>query len=135
MVAICSEGQLSLTCRRISSTILYWDVSVPPPIATNRERFVTSEGVLLSPEFTIGITEFNITRTSDSPLISQLLINNVTTEINGSTIYCSEGGDENNSPMTIIIVKNKGIIITVVRVSISTFNIACQVPWESENES
>ena len=114
MVAVCPGGQLSLTCERMSSTILYWNVSIPHPMATTRERFITSEGVLLSSEFTIGVTEFNITRTSGSPLISQLLISNVTTEINGSTIYCSEDGDENNAPMTEIIIK--GIII--LRVSI-----------------
>ena len=57
----------------------------------------------------MGVTEFNVSRTSDSPLISQLLINNVTTEINGSTIYCSEDGDENNAPMTVINVKYKGM--------------------------
>ena len=67
-----------------------------------------SPGVVLSPDFGIGFTEFNIARISDSPLTSQLLINNVTTEINGSTIYCSEDGNETNAPMTVINVKNKG---------------------------
>ena len=111
MVTVCSEGQLSLTCERISGSILYWDVSVPHPMTINHERVVLSQGILLAPEFNIGFTEFNISRTSDSPLTSQLLINNVTTEINGSTIYCSEDGDENNASMTIINVKNKGKII------------------------
>ena len=40
-------------------------------------------------------------------MISQLLISNVTTEINGSTIYCSEDGDETNSPMTAINIPSK----------------------------
>jgi hypothetical protein len=88
----------------MSGSILVWDVSVPL-LAATRDRFVPSQGTLLSPEFKIGFTEFNITRTSDSPLTSQLLINNVTTEINGSTIYCSEDGDENNAPMTVIYYK------------------------------
>ena len=100
MVSVCPGGQVQLTCERIFGSILYWDVSVPHPMAITRERFVLSQGSLLSPEFKIDFTEFNITRTSDSPLISQLLINNVTTEINGSTIYCSEDGNENNAPMT-----------------------------------
>ena len=108
MVTVCPEGQLILTCERISDSVLYWDVSVTYNIATTRERFVTSEGVLLSPEFRIGVTEFNISRTSDSPLISQLLISNVTT---GSTIYCSEDGNENNAPMIVIKVENKGRLI------------------------
>ena len=111
MVTVCPEGQLLLTCERMSGSILYWNVSIPHPTAITRERFVLSQGVLLSPEFKIGFTEFNITRTSDSPLISQLLINNVTTEMNGSTIYCSEDGNETNAPMTVINIKYKGKII------------------------
>ena len=96
----------------MSGSILYWDVSVPRMQvagAITRERIVASQGIILSSDFRIGFTGFNITRTSDSPLISQLLINNVTTEINGSTIYCSEDGDENSAPMmTIINIKYKG---------------------------
>ena len=95
----------------MSGFILYWDVSVPHLAGATTERIVPSRGALLSPEFNIGFTEFNITRTSESPLISQLLITNVTTEINGSTIHCSEDGNENNAPMTVINVINKGNMI------------------------
>ena len=114
MISVCPGGQALLTCERMSGSVLYWDVSVPR-LAITRERIVQSQGVLLAPEFRIDFTEFNISRTSDSPLISQLLINNVTTEINGSTIYCSEDGDENNAPMMAIInIKYKCMIkITV----------------------
>ena len=110
MVSVCPEGQLLLTCGRISGSILYWDVSVPRGATIQEQRIILSQGDLLSPEFNIGFTEFNMSRTSSSPLISQLLINNVTTEINGSTIYCSEGGDENNASMMAISVKYKGIL-------------------------
>ena len=110
MVSVCPGGQLLLTCERISGSILHWDISVPHGATIQEQRIILSQGDLLSPEFNIGFTEFNVTRTSDSPLISQLLINNVTTEINGSTIYCSEDGDENNAPMVAVNVKYKGII-------------------------
>ena len=103
MVSVCPGGKILLTCERMSGSILYWDVSVP--MATTRERIVSSQGSLLSPEFRIGFTEFNISRMSESPFISQLLINNVTTEIN---VYCSEDGNENNSPMTVI---HKGVFV------------------------
>ena len=117
MVSVCPGGQVLLTCERRSDSVLpinqlYWTVSVPHPILIITrviERIVTSEGVI-SPEFRIGFTEFNVTLTSDTPLISQLLINNVTAEINGSTIYCSEDGDETNAPMTVVNVIYKGII-------------------------
>ena len=77
----------------MSGSILYWIVS-SPPLGTPREIIVTSQGILLSSEFRIGFTEFNVSCTSDSPLISQLLISNVTAEINGSRVYCSEDGNE-----------------------------------------
>ena len=103
MVSVCPGGQILLTCERISGSVLYWDVSVP--MATPLQRIVLSQGDLLSPDFRIGFIEFNITRTSDSPLISQLLISNVTTNIN---VYCSDDGNENNSPMTVV---HKGVFV------------------------
>ena len=113
MVTVCPKGQLLLNCERVSGSMLHWNVSVPRPAGATSHRIVVpaSPGVVLSPDFKIGFTEFNITRTSDSPLISQLLISNVTTEINGSTIYCSEDGNENNASMTVIIVKYEGTMI------------------------
>ena len=117
MVSVCPGGQALLTCETISGFFLYWNISTPHPMATTRERIVTSQGILSLPEFKIGFTEFNITLTaSPNPLISQLLINNVTTGINGSTIYCSEDGNENNAPMRAINVIHKGIIIFNARI-------------------
>ena len=111
MVSVCPGGQVLLTCERMNGSILYWDVSIPHLPGATTQRIVPNQGVVLSPEFNIDFTEFNITRTSDSPLISQLLISNVTTEINGSIIYCSEDGDENNVPMTAFNVEYKGNMI------------------------
>ena len=107
MVSVCPGGQVLLTCERITGSILYWDIYVP--MATPLGRIVLSLGPLLSPEFRIGFTEFNITRTSDGPLTSQLLISNVTTNIN---IYCSDDGNVNNSPMTVI---HKGVFVYRIR--------------------
>jgi hypothetical protein len=100
----------------MSGSILVWDISILHINAgTPTQRIVLSQGDLLSPELSLGITEFNITRTSESPLISQLLITNVTTEINGSTIYCSEDGNENNAPMIAIYVNtDRGVIIRIL---------------------
>ena len=112
MVSVCPGGQVLLTCERTSGSVLFWDISIPHNIAgATAQRIVPSQGVILTPKFKIGFTEFNITRTSDSPLISQLLINNVTTEMNGSTIYCSGDGDKNNAPMTAFNIEYKGNMI------------------------
>ena len=114
MVSICAGGQVLLTCETISGSFLHWNVSVPH-LATTRERIVASQGALLSPEFKIGFTEFNITRTSDNPFTNQLLISNVTAEFNGSTIYCSEDGNETNAQTTAINVIYKGVFKAWIR--------------------
>ena len=83
MVSVCPGGQVLLTCEGLNDSVLFWDASVPHMASptTNEQRIVTSQGTIVSPEFRIGVTEFNVTRTSDNPLVSQLLISNVTTEI------------------------------------------------------
>ena len=103
MVSVCPEGQVLLTCET-NSSVFHWIVS-SPHLDIPREIIVTIQGILLPSEFRIGFTEFNITLTSESPLISQLLISNVTT---GSRVYCFEDGNEKNSPMSVI---NEGMII------------------------
>ena len=110
MVSVCPGGQVLLTCERTSGSSLYWDISAPRLCATIDPRLVLNQGVIISPVFKIGFTEFNITRTSESPLISQLRISNVTTEMNGSIIYCSEDANENSASMAAINV-HKGMII------------------------
>ena len=111
MVTVCPEGQLLLICERMSGSVLHWDVSVPHLAGTTqRIIIVPSQGVVPSPDFKIGFTEFNVTRTSSSPLTSQLLISNVTTEMNESTIYCSENRDDKNAPMTAVNIEYQGMI-------------------------
>ena len=115
MVSVCPGGTVLLTCERMSGSLLFWDVSIPHIAGATTQRIVINQGVILSPEFRIDITEFNITRTSSSPLISQRLVSNVTTEINGLTIYCSEDGDENNAPMIAINVKYKKLYYSSIQ--------------------
>ena len=111
---VCPGGQVLLTCEITSgSDFLYWTVSVPN-LATH-ERTVADQGDFFPNLLFNGLhsTAFSITHTSGNPLTSQMMVNfNVTTsnEINGSTIYCSEDGNENGGSMvTIINVINKGM--------------------------
>ena len=111
MVSVCPGGQVLLTCERMSGSFLYWTVSVPH--LPTRENIVPRQGVVRTALQFNGLhpSTFTVTRTSGSPLTSQMMVNDVTTEINGSTIYCSEDGDENGAPMITITVINEGIII------------------------
>jgi hypothetical protein len=47
----------------------------------------------------------------------------VTTEINGSNIYCSEDGDENNAPVIAIDVKCKGMIKSRVHTRLTVMSL------------
>ena len=114
MVSVCPGGQVLLTCETMSDPFLYWDVSIPH-LAMSREIIVSNQGDISTTALQFNglhLTEFNVTRTSGSPLISQLLISNVTTEINGSTIYCSEDGDENGAPAVAVnVIHDYGILL------------------------
>ena len=111
-ISVCPGGQVLLTCERISAgSFLFWTVSVPH-LAMTRDTVVADHGVISATDLQfdgLHSTAFNVTRTSGNPLISQMVVNNVTTEMNGSTIYCSEGGNANGAPVVTINVTNKGI--------------------------
>ena len=106
-----------MTCERISGSFLYWTVSVPH-LTMTRESIVSSLGIVSTTALQFSglhLTAFTVTRTSSSPLTSQIMVTDVTTAINGSTIYCSDDGDENESgvPMVTITVTNEGTYMTL----------------------
>ena len=78
-----------------------------------RETIVANQGTFRPIDVQLNgfhSATFTITRASVNPLISQMMVNDVTTETNGSTIYCSEDGNENGAPMATINVTNGGKI-------------------------
>ena len=112
-VSVCPGGQVLLTCERISGSFLYWDISIPR-LAMTRETIVSDQGAISTTDLQFNglhSTAFTVTRTSSSPLTSQMMVTGVTTMVNGSTIYCSEDGNENGAPMVAITVTNEGIIV------------------------
>ena len=113
MVSVCPGGQVLLTCERMSGSFLFWTVSVPH-LAT-RDTIVADQGAISTTALQFnGLhpTAFNVTRTSGNPLTSQMIVYNVITAINGSTIYCSENRNTNGAPAVTINVTNKGIFPT-----------------------
>ena len=83
-----------------------------------RDSLVVDQGPLSTTDLHFNglhFTSFDVIRTSGNPLISQLRINNVTNEINGSTIYCSVGANKTGAPMVTVNVTNEGIIILSFR--------------------
>ena len=110
LVSVCPGGQVLLTCERMSGFFLFWTVSVPR--LTTRDTIVADQGAISTTDLQFnGLhpTAFTVIRTSGNPLISQMMVNNVTAEMNGSTIYCSEDRNTNGAPAVTINVISKGI--------------------------
>ena len=110
VVSVCPGGQVLLTCEITSGFFLYWTVSVPN-LGTPGRRIVADQGDFnpTIPFNGLHSTAFTVARTSANPLTSQMMVNDVNTAMYGSTIYCSEDGNENGAPMTVINIINKGI--------------------------
>ena len=116
-MSVCPGEQVLLTCESVSAgsvSFLFWTVSVPR-LAMTRDTVIADQGVISTTDLQFNglrSSAFTVTRTSGNPLIIQMVID-VTTEMNGSTIYCSENainGNANGTPMVTINVTNKGII-------------------------
>ena len=101
-----------LTCEIMSdSSFLYWTVSVPN-LARTRETIIADQGAFSTTGLQFNglpSTAFTVTRTSGNPLTSEMMVNDATNAMNGSTIYCSQDGNENWAPMVTVNVTNQGI--------------------------
>ena len=89
---MCPGGQLNLTCLGgPDETLLTWSLIFPS--SSNPDvRFISSRGTAESARstFTLGQTVFQFSRTSTSPLISLIIIENMTSELNGTRVNCSD---------------------------------------------
>ena len=111
-MSVCPGGQILLTCERMSGSFLFWTVSVPH--LTTHDTIVADQGSVSTTDLQFNglhSTAFNVTRTSGNPLTSQMMVNNVSTEMNGSTIYCSEDRNTNGAPAVAVNVTTKGIYL------------------------
>ena len=74
-----------------------------PSLDTTPTRIITNQGPQSSHNVTVGSLLFQFTRitsVAESPLKSQLQIDNVIVEINGTRLFCSTDGDTNNALMS-----------------------------------
>ena len=92
---MCPEGQLVLECDTNSSVLLLeWSITFNSFILQHTEmRSVDSLGSAESqPPFVVNHIEFQFLRNSVSPLISTMIINNVSTILNGTRKDCRYNG-------------------------------------------
>ena len=91
-------------------TLLVWNITLPnhPEF---EQRFILSTGVADSASpLTVGETEIQFLRTSISPLMSMMVIDNVSVELNGTRVECSYGG----AVMSTIIIKVIGTGMSII---------------------
>ena len=95
MATVCSGDQLNLTCHATpSETPIRWNLTIPSRSNSVPElRFLSSDGNTASvTSLIIEQTVFQFLRTSTSPLISLMVIDNVSSDVNGTRVECSYGG-------------------------------------------
>ena len=92
LASVCSGDQLNLTCHPApNETLLQWSLTIPGR-SVPELRFISSDGNTVSvAPLTIGQTVFQFIRISISPLTSVMVIDNVTTSLNGTRVDCSYG--------------------------------------------
>ena len=93
-VSACHGDQLTLTCHTTPNmTLLQWTLTIPDRPAPDI-RFLSSSGSTQNVlPLIVGQTVFQFLRISISPLISTMVINNVSTNVNGTRVECSYSGE------------------------------------------
>ena len=104
---MCPGDQLNLTCLAApNETLLQWSIDIPGR-PTSEQRFFSSGGNTVSvTPVTIGQTVFQFLRTSTSPLTSLMVIDNVSSDVNGTRVECSYLGGRTVSTDIIKVIGN-----------------------------
>ena len=89
---MCPGDQLNLTCLaapNCNGMLPQWSIIIPGRSAP-KLRFISSNGNTVSvTPLNVGQTMFQFLRTSTLPLISLMVIDNVSSDVNGTRVECS----------------------------------------------
>ena len=107
VVSVCPGKQLSLVCTMNHSRVLKWTISLPEGNITHNLRSIPYNvpGFIKPLNLTLNddIVAFHFTRTSEAetlPLIVELLIDRISTSLNGSNVLCSPGPSNDSELIT-----------------------------------
>ena len=107
--SVCSGDQLTLTCHTMPNvTLLGWTLTIPDHPAPDIRFLSVGSTVSIMP-LIVRQTVFQFLRTSVSPLISTMVMNNVSTSLNGTRVECSYGGGVMETTIINIIENGKSI--------------------------
>ena len=119
---MCIGGQLTLTCST-NSTGIAWTVQHPDMVTGIGDQFITSSGPESLPlNFTVtNFGGFQISRTSLSPLTSELQIDNAAAGLNGTTVDCVVVEGKITTVISVIENGNLHFVLEIIMVSIIIF--------------
>ena len=87
---MCPGDQLNLTCHTTpNETLLQWSIDIPSRPAPEQKFFSSGSNTVSVTPLTVGQTVFQFIRTSTSPLTSLMVIDNVSSDVNGTRVECS----------------------------------------------
>ena len=99
----------SLTCST-NGTNIEWLINLPDSNATeSRKSVFVSRSLMLPipPELSVNNTHFQFSKSSNSPLTSTMLIDNVSSDVDGATVNCVHQGGTTSTLIRVI----KGIVL------------------------
>ena len=105
MVSVCPDGQLNLTCSTATmsdETVLTWNMTFPHRPGYELRAFFSTGSAESALPLTVNQTNFQFLRTSTSPLISIIVINNMSTILNGTRVECSYGDWKETTILNVI---------------------------------
>ena len=87
---MCPGDQLNLTCLTApNETLLQWSIDIPGRPAPELKFFSSGSNTASVTPLTVGQTVFQFLRISTSPLTSLMVIDNVSSDVNGTRVECS----------------------------------------------
>ena len=97
VVSVCPGKQLCLVCTANHSDFLEWAIALPEWNSTQTLRNIPSNGMKNQPSFNLTPdTAFHFNRASEEwmlPLVAELLIDRVSTNLNGTNVLCLPSND------------------------------------------
>ena len=87
---VCPSKQVEISCSTSESAFLEWNITIPHFHLSQTRAISSSNSALFASPLELPSVLFTFAITSKSPLMSKLVINSTTFELNGTKVLCRE---------------------------------------------
>ena len=111
---VCEGDSISLTCSTVNGTNIIWTATFPDDCNDSITSAFVSRSLVVPnpPEEVICNSHLHFSKSSNSPLTSTILIENVTSAVNGVRVNCRH--EDGNSSIVLHVVKGTSVGVTVI---------------------